>query len=384
MLLKSLGRFLSARSYDVQLLTSNYRRLYQGVNFRLRTLAGGRFSGYCRPVSIAILLTERCNAHCIHCDIWKNKGKEDSPDVDQWKNLLRELRRWLGPVHVVITGGEALLKQYALDLVEYGSAEGLFIELLTHGYWDDQSKFERLALINPGRVTFSLDGIGETHTLIRGRDNFFAKTERSIQTLRRMRTDHKLGFEIRLKTVVMEQNLQELCLIAQYAQANQCEVFYQPIEQNYNTAEDPNWFQSSQTWPRDTASVVAKIEELIELKRKGLPIANSLNQLSAMIDYFRDPARLRVATQAHQAHEQKTLCSALTTLQIQANGDITLCSSMGPVGNIKNGSIRSFWECRPRWWEKGCCLETRSVDLLSSHQEVVSPSILEGKRDQAD
>lgn len=355
----------------MQLLASNYRRLFEGLNFRLRTLAGGRFSHHCRPVSIAILLTERCNAHCNHCDIWKNKGMENSPHVDQWKSLLSELRRWLGPVHVVISGGEALLKRYCLDLVEYGSSVGLFIELLTHGYWDDQSKIERLALVKPGRVTFSLDGIGETHALIRGRDNFFAKTERSIQTLRRMRTDHKLDFVIRLKTVVMEQNIQELCLIAQYAKANQCEVFYQPIEQNYNTAEDPNWFQASPTWPRDAESAVAKIGELIQLKKKGLPIANSVNQLSAMIDYFRHPARLRIATQSHQAHERKALCSALTMLQIQANGDITLCSSMAPVGNIKEGSIQSFWESRPRWWEEGCCLETRSID---------SPSLPSGAR----
>jgi MoaA/NifB/PqqE/SkfB family radical SAM enzyme len=345
----------------MQLLKSNYRRLYEGVNFRLRTLASGRFSSHCRPISIAILLTERCNARCIHCDIWKNKGQEASPDVDQWRNVLRELRTWLGPVHVVISGGEALLKRYALDLVEYGSAAGLFIELLTHGFWNDHAKFERLALAKPGRVTFSFDGIGGTHSLIRGRDNFFARTEQNVQTLKRMRTEHNLDFAIRLKTVVMNQNLQELGLIAHYAQLNGCEVFYQPIEQNYNTAEDPNWFQSSENWPRDTERAVTMVGELIELKRKGLPIANSVNQLTAMIEYFRDPSRLRIATQAHQAHEKKILCSALTMLQIQANGDVTACSSMGPVGNIKNDSIRRIWESRPHWWEVGCCLETRGA-----------------------
>src|SRR4051794_38078553 len=51
--------------------TSIYRRVYEGVNYRLRTFAGGHYASACRPVSIVLLLTERCNARCIHCDIWK-------------------------------------------------------------------------------------------------------------------------------------------------------------------------------------------------------------------------------------------------------------------------------------------------------------------------
>ena len=343
----------------LQMLDSTYRRTYQGVNFRLRTFATGRLRHHCRPVSIAILLTERCNAHCIHCDIWKNRGQEDSPDVGKWKEVLRELRSWLGPVPLVNAGGEALLKQYALDLVEYSSSLGLFVELLTHGYWKDQSKFKRLALARPGRVTFSFDGIGETHSLIRGREKLFDRTEESVQTLKRERTENNLEFVIRLKTVVMEQNLHDLSRIAQYARVNDLEVFYQPIEQNYNTAENPAWFESSQTWPKDTELAAQKIEELIRLKREGLPIANSLSQLEVMIAYFRHPALFRVATQSHNAHEGQNLCSALTMLQIQSNGDVTVCCSMPPVGNIKTESIREIWKSRPRWWQSGCCLDKR-------------------------
>jgi MoaA/NifB/PqqE/SkfB family radical SAM enzyme len=157
----------------------------------------------------------------------------------------------------------------------------------------------------------------------------------------------------------MEQNLQDLSRIAHYARTNDLEVFYQPIEQNYNTAEDPDWFESSQTWPKDTELAAQKVEELIRLKDQGLPIANSLNQLKVMIDYFREPARFRVATQSHNAHEGQNLCSALTMLQIQSNGDVTVCCSMPPVGNIKTESIRKIWESRPRWWQSGCCLEKR-------------------------
>src|SRR2546423_13030403 len=144
-----------------------YKRVYDGVNYRLRTFGGGRWASFCRPTSIVFLLTELCNARCVHCDIWKNRGKEDSPTPDQWKTVLSDLRRWLGPVQVTFSGGEALLKATTPEIVAHSASLGLFTECLTHGYWDDQSKIEKLALAKPWRLTVSLDGIGETHSKIR-------------------------------------------------------------------------------------------------------------------------------------------------------------------------------------------------------------------------
>jgi MoaA/NifB/PqqE/SkfB family radical SAM enzyme len=349
-----------------------HKRLYEATHYRLRTFAGGRWASRCRPTSIALLLTELCNARCMHCDIWKNKGKEDSPTADQWKTLLSDLRHWLGPVQITLTGGEALLKPYAVDLVAHGSSLGLFIEHLTHGYWDDQSKIEKLALARPWRITISLDGIGETHTRIRGREKFFEKTTTTIRTLQRVRKEKGLDFAIRLKTVVMEHNLDDLCEVARFAHQDGMDVFYQPIEQNYNTPEDFGWFEHSPNWPRDAAKAVEVVKRLMQLKREGLPIANSYEQLEVMIPYFQNPAAMRVMTQSHVAHEHQLLCAALNMLQIQANGDVTVCTGIGPVGNIKTASIRQIWNNRPHVWEEGCCLSRRCAD---AEQHLVSPTV---------
>lgn len=335
------------------------RRLHEGISYRLRTFAGGRLSSYCRPTSIVLLLTERCNARCIHCDIWKNRGKEDRPSLDQWSELIADLREWLGPVQVTFSGGEALLNRDAIKLLTFGSSLGLFMELLTHGFWEDQSKIESLALAAPSRVTISFDGIGKTHDLVRGRAGFVKKTERTIQTLKRLRSQHHLEMAIRLKTVIMRQNLDDVCEVAHFAREENLEVFYQPIEQSYNTEEDALWFRHSQTWPLDTERVVGVVKELLKLKRQGLPIANSLNQLEAMIPYFANPAQSRIAIQSHSAHEARQLCNALTMLQFQANGDVIVCTSQPPIGNIKTARIREIWQNRPRWWQGDCCLERR-------------------------
>jgi MoaA/NifB/PqqE/SkfB family radical SAM enzyme len=283
-----------------------YKRVYEKVNYELRTLGGGRWASHCRPTSIGLMLSYRCNARCVHCDIWKNRGKEDSPTLEQWKTVLTDVRQWLGPVHIFISGGEALLKPYAIDVAAHGSSLGLFVEFLTHGYWDDQSKIEKLALAHPWRITISLDGIGEVHNRIRGREGFFNKTSASIETLKRVRRENKLDFEIRLKTVIMRQNLEHVCDVAHYASQEGMHVFYQPIEQNYDTDEDAKWFEHSNTFPDDSEKAVSAVNQLIQLKRYGLHIANSYAQLQAMIPYFRNPDAMRIATQSHSAHEEKT------------------------------------------------------------------------------
>ena len=336
------------------------RRVYEGANYRLRTFANGRWASQCRPTSIALLLTERCNARCIHCDIWKNRGKEDRPSLEQWQTLLNDLRVWLGPVHVVFSGGEALLNPLTIELVQYASSRGLFVELLTHGFWEDQKKIEMLGAARPARVTISLDGVGAVHNIVRGHEAFFDKTAKTIQTLLQMRKASASPLTLRLKTVIMKQNLTDVCNVARFAQRYQLEVFYQPIEQNYNTIEDPLWFQHSETWPDNILKAVEVIQELKRLKLAGFPIVNSRKQLDAMIPYFQDPATHRVRVQAHAAHEKRLSCSALTTLQVQANGDVTTCAAMPSIANIKDSSIREIWNRRPRWWESGCCLELRA------------------------
>lgn len=343
----------------------SYRRLHEGINHRLHAVAGGRFASFCRPATPTLLLTERCNARCLHCDIWKNRGPEDRPSLVEWKAVLADLRCWLGPVHVVLTGGEALLNPHAIELVAYAHSIGLWVELLSHGFWEDQSKIEELALAGPARVTISFDGLGETHNLIRGRESFAEKTQRSIQTLARLRRERRLKMEILLKTVVMRQNLDDVCEVALFAKRHGLAVFYQPIEQNYNTLEDPYWFKHSDTWPDDPWKAVKVVRQLCALKKEGLPIANSLEQLKVMIGYFLDPASSRVAVQSHTAHEPKLHCSAATMLQVQANGDVRICTARPAVGNIRQQSIRAIWVRRPRWWQDGCCLEERLRDYQS-------------------
>jgi MoaA/NifB/PqqE/SkfB family radical SAM enzyme len=263
-------------------------------------------------------------------------------------------------VHIHLTGGEALLCPDAPEIAAYASELGFFVEFLTNGYWKEQKPLERLARARPSRITLSVDGIGATHDAIRGRDDFWQTTSSSIRKLQNLRKELKLDYSIRLKNVIMAQNLDRADEVAEFAASNDLEVLYQPIEQNYNEPDDSRWYEHSPTWPRDSRKAVATVNRLRELRRQGLPICNSEADFNAMSRYFLDPASEGAIVQAHVAHEGQASCASLGNLQIQPNGDVLTCCKRPPIGNVLDKSIKTIWNERPQWWKGGCCLNAES------------------------
>ncbi len=351
----------------IDIVQAAYQRVYAAANTRLQTAWGGRLANLCRPTSIAFLLTERCNARCVHCNIWQNRGQEDSPSPEQWLSAVSEIRQWLGPVHLIFTGGEALLRSSTIAIVGHASAIGLAAELLTHGYWGDQSRIEQAALANPWQITLSLDGLGAAHDRIRGREGFFDRTSRSIETLLCLRRERGLRYRIRFKTVIMAHNLDQLADLARFATREGVDIYYQPIEQPYNSSrEDPTWYLTSENWPRETAPAVAAVEDLIVLKRQGVHIANTEADLRWIQQYFQAPRDGQGLNRYHSFASPAPVCAALGMLQIQANGDVRVCSHAEPVGNIKRAGLRAIWAGRPSLWQSGCCRES----LESEHRDM--------------
>lgn len=355
--LNSHRKFIPYSAVMQSMLAKVYRRLYLAVNYRMRVAFAGRLAHLCRPTSIAILLTKRCNARCIHCNIWKTGRSNDDLTLKDYGTFLSDLRAWLGPVHVSFTGGEALLNPLALDVCAIASRLGLYTELLTNGYCKDEWAAKELVRAGVSQVTVSLDAIGATHSTIRGRNDFWEVTARFLERLKQARDAKGAGLRILLKTVIMRQNVHEVTEVARFARVNRMVVRYQPVEQNYDSPDDPGWFEHAVTWPKNPDDAVAVVERLAAMTREGFPIENSPSDFNAMRSYFANPRFNMVAVQSHMAHEQRPYCSALGNLQIEPNGDVGTCFRKPSIGNVTTASIRNIWRHRPRWWEAGCCHE---------------------------
>ena len=127
------------------------------------------------PTHAIVAVTNRCNARCSMCDIWKRgPTPELSPkDYERLPSSLREIN---------VTGGEPLLRE---DLAEVILAlkrrcPHVRIVLSTNGLLPERLH-KVLPLVGPISLRVSIDGLGELHDRIRGVQGAYAK---AIETLK--------------------------------------------------------------------------------------------------------------------------------------------------------------------------------------------------------
>ena len=239
--------------------TKQRRRVYwrlQPLLLRAPAVFGKLFG---RPLAIYLKLTLRCNARCLHCDVWQHPSSVgDELTTQEWKDLICSARRWFGPAHMAITGGEALLKKDALELLELAVERGFLVEFLSNGYMLTDDLAERVIRIDPEIMAVSLDAMDpELYDRLRGREGYFERATAAIRSL--VEHHRRLGAncQIIVKTVVMDPNLGELTRIVDWIEElGTAKVMFQPITQNYEQEMRQDWYEVPELnslWIKDAA-----------------------------------------------------------------------------------------------------------------------------------
>jgi MoaA/NifB/PqqE/SkfB family radical SAM enzyme len=109
------------------------------------------------PLSVHLLVTERCNALCTTCAQPLRATRE--LDTNELIRLVDELAA-CGTVRVGIGGGEPLVRDDIGALVDRCTAHGMWTTLETNGYLYPERAEELRAL---GRLVIALDGPEEVH-----------------------------------------------------------------------------------------------------------------------------------------------------------------------------------------------------------------------------
>jgi Fe-coproporphyrin III synthase len=215
------------------------------------------FSRQKRPFLASYKLTYRCNLHCQQCPFYTIQ--EEDPSYDAVIETLERLYE-RGNRAVIFEGGEPMLwldgERTIHDVVAAAKRRFFVVGMTSNG---------TLPLDVPVDVQWvSLDGLEKTHNELRGGGDCFAKIIENIE-----RSSHPSLFA---HITINRMNSPEIPELIHYLSGLVKGItiqLYYPYDKKYDLY-------------LDNPQREAVLDEIIQLKRAGLPLLNSVSALEAL------------------------------------------------------------------------------------------------------
>ena len=288
------------------------------------------------PIFCDIGITENCNYRCKMCRFWQIPKNPKELTVNEWKDFIVSLEEiWGNHIRVHFAGGEPLLKPGFLDLLEFASKRGFRTFIATNGSFIDEAIAGRIARSGVDVISISLDSLNEdTHDFLRGIKGAY---KQAVQAINYLTKEDAKG--IAILTIIMGPNLDNIVQIADWVESNNniSSIYFQAVSQPIATFKDEQWYEKDEfgyLWPKDKIQFDFVIDQLIARKNKGYKISNSVRQFEVFKAYFRQPDKL---------YEGMTCTQGDYVIYIRPTGEVLLCGSLPPIGNIKTDSIKKIW-----------------------------------------
>ncbi|MCJ7794073.1 DUF3463 domain-containing protein [Candidatus Bathyarchaeota archaeon] len=230
-------------------------------------------------------MTYNCNLRCKMCPFWKRPSQDSS--LEQEKAILKQVYN-SGACGIAFEGGEPLLRKDLAKILAFSRSLPLHTSLITNGTLLE-SKIDEISPYINGVVYVSLDGLEKTHDAIRGVGGCFRKAVRGISA-----AQEKVA--VTINTTIMAENIDEIDSLVRLAKELGTRISIAVAHEYCNiNASSP---------ATDKISKIA--HTLIEMKREGYPIVNSIGYLKVM------------------AKEKNWQCKPWAMVNIDPNGNVVL------------------------------------------------------------
>ena len=252
-------------------------RIYRGLFSNLLGVRAPLFCGH--------KLTYNCNLRCKMCPFWKRSSPD--PSLEKEKAILKQIHD-SGACGIAFEGGEPLLRNDLVTILAFSRSLPLHTSLITNGTLLE-SRIDEIAPYINGVIYVSLDGSEKTHDMIRGVSGCFKRAVRGIVASR------EKAF-VTINTTIMAENLHEIEDIVKLAKELHVRI-------SVAVAHEYCSVSASAPTAQETAKTAKK---LIEMKKKGYPLVNSIN-------YFKVIAK-----------ERSWKCRPWAAVNVDPRGDLVL------------------------------------------------------------
>lgn len=273
---------------------------------------------FSRPISVYFYPTLKCNCRCVMCQTRNNSTKEMS--FNEIKRLITDLRNWLGPFVLNISGGEPTCKKSLWNIVAFASSLGIKVTLMTNGTLITRKDVPIIKRSGLKYVNLSLDSLNpEVYKKIRGKD--MVKTAlRGINVLKECG-----GISMNINTVITKYNLDEIPELAKFANKNGLTISLNPL---FLRGEYDVKKKLYSVWPPEK-KVDAVMAKMLALKKKGYPILNSVKHINLIRRYYKNPDSVFGK------------CLVPLTLRINPTGVMYICTEI--AGNASLEPPKTAW-----------------------------------------
>jgi len=159
------------------------------------------------PLFGTIDLTRQCNLNCVHCYLGDRHHKagdiSNEINTEKWLQIIDEITG-AGCLHLLITGGEPLLRKDFDKVYRHAIRNGLLVTVFSNGTCVTEREIEIFSDMPPQAVEISIYGATpETYERITRVKGSYEKCMKGITLL----LDH--GIRVALKTILMSINRHE-------------------------------------------------------------------------------------------------------------------------------------------------------------------------------
>jgi len=311
----------------------------------LNSLAYHTNGSFSKPGLIYLKLTERCNFHCEHCDIWRSGSNQDLL-VKDWKKIFQNLKTLVKNPTITISGGEPLLYPGFWKLVGACKYVGINISLNTNGSLINDTLAERLIQPPFAKVEISLYTLRpEIQNKLRNTPLAFERASRALTAL----TEAKKNFptsktNLLVAFLLTKINAEEVEEFIKHFSKQGIWTTIQSLDTNVQVLNQGEVFQeekelaTNDLWITDKKLVNETFDKLLALKKSGFLVHNRLPQLNLMRSYYLEDWEKIKKLSCRAGHNN---------LIISKNGDAFFCFKGPRIGNLLNKDAKTIW-CSPQ------------------------------------
>jgi MoaA/NifB/PqqE/SkfB family radical SAM enzyme len=295
-------------------------------------IMGDNYKTVTTPRFLVLFINSICNMKCEHCFYWTSLNKKD----DLTKDELFALSESLGPIeNLNLSGGEPFIRKEFSEIcrkfvIQNGVRE---IYVPTNGYFTDRTiKQVTQTLEEPNLELFvvelSLDGMPEFHDTFRVAKNSFRKSMETYEALVKLQAkDPRL--RIHCNSCATERNMDEIKQLTSYLY-ERC-----PKMDHHNLAVIRGDRKDSSLGGPD----LQRYEDLFQYIRR-LWAPREEGRYGSIVEPMLQWAKVETIKQRRQI---VPCLAGRQTGVVYANGDVSSCESLEPLGNLRQASFSEIW-----------------------------------------